>query len=86
MTHQRRNRVATPTITEHLHALSDAELVELALAKWGGPVEVFAESIVRVNPSTLNRWRRGEHRLNRRKREWFVTYLSPPPTKSERTP
>jgi hypothetical protein len=69
-----------PSLTDHLAQMTDAELVDAALAKWGGPVEVFADQIIGVNPSTLNRWRRGERKLNKRRRRQLLAYLTPPTT------
>lgn len=56
--------------------LSDVALVELALEKWDGPVEYFADKVVGVHPTSLLRWRKGGRLLPRRRR-WFEQYVDP---------
>jgi hypothetical protein len=67
----------------HVAQMSDTDLIDTALAKWGGGVEAFATELVGVDPATLWRWRQGVHKMSRRRRRWFERYLNPFPQPKE---
>lgn len=66
---------------QHIARMTDRELVEAAILKWGGDLGVFAEEIIRVNRRTLYDWRHGVSRLNKRRRQQLIEYLNPPTTR-----